>query len=150
VGIWVRVIEFSGGVVDELRASVDVGRICKAVREAIDRYPVLAGIDEYDDTIFNGRQLGALIAELNTLATTTDDAVLLAAIAEVLRLADLVMPAPPRPTHRRLVLLVTERASGTPSRTHSLPPLVRWVRATRGTDRSSFTEPRGSRPDSHS
>jgi hypothetical protein len=60
------VIEFSGDVVDELRASVDVGRICEAVREATDRYPVLAGVDEYDDTIFNGRQLGALIAELNT------------------------------------------------------------------------------------
>ena len=80
MGIWVRVIEFSGDVVDELRASVDVGRICEAVREAADRYPVLAGVDGYDDTIFNGRQLGALIAELDTLATTTDDAVLLAAI----------------------------------------------------------------------
>jgi len=57
VVIWVRVIEFSGDVVDELHALVDVGRICEAVREATDRYAILAGVDEYDDTIFNGRQL---------------------------------------------------------------------------------------------
>ncbi|MET7403786.1 hypothetical protein ABZS66_60985, partial [Dactylosporangium sp. NPDC005572] len=60
---------------------------------------------EYDDTIFNRQQVRALVSERNTLAGASDDPVLLAAIAEVLRLADLITPAPRRPTHRRLVFV---------------------------------------------
>ena len=105
MGIWVRVTGDAGSVVDELRASVDVGVICEVVQAADEQYPVLAGLDEYDDTVFNGRQVSMLVDELARFAGTTDDVALLAAIAEVVRLAGLVMPARQRPGHRRLVFV---------------------------------------------
>jgi hypothetical protein len=68
-----------------------------------DRYPLLAGVDEYDDTTFNPRQAAMLIAELKQLSAATEDRDLQETIAQLVSLAELLVPAPRRPHHRRLI-----------------------------------------------
>ncbi|MEU8820815.1 hypothetical protein [Actinoplanes sp. NPDC048796] len=101
MGISVRVVEYSGQIVK------DGGRYVEAVLEAtssdVARYPLLAGVDEYDDTTFNPRQAVMLIAELEQLTAMTDDQNLHEAISQLITLAELLVPAPRRPRHRRLV-----------------------------------------------
>jgi hypothetical protein len=104
VGISVRVTEYSGQVVTELNQP-DVSTVCRLTATDTTRYPLLAGVDEYDDTTFNPRQGRMLIAELEALAKATNEAHLRDVIAELVAAARQLLPAPQRPHHRRLVFL---------------------------------------------
>jgi hypothetical protein len=102
VGIGVHVTEFSGKMVARLEAPVDVNQLCAVAAEDPARYPLLAGVDEYDDTYFNSRQSIRLAQELESIAATAG----LDHTAEaILRLVDLLRPAPGRPHHRQLVFV---------------------------------------------
>lgn len=105
MGIDVQVIEFSGAVVARLDVEVDVNRLCAAAAEDPARYPLLSGVDEYDDTYFNSRQSARLAQELESI-TADDSGVDLRPTAEaIMELAGLLRPAPGRPHHRRLVFV---------------------------------------------
>lgn len=56
MGIGVRVEEYSGAVVEWLNGPVDVGALCSFVTTEPGLYPLLTGVDPYDDTCFNQRQ----------------------------------------------------------------------------------------------
>ncbi|WP_157437850.1 hypothetical protein [Actinoplanes subtropicus] len=100
MGISVRVVEYTGQIVTE---GGDIGAVIRATSSDAAQYPLLAGVDEYDDTTFNSRQAAMLIAELEQLTAVTDDRNLHEAIAQLITLAKLLVPAPRRPHHRRLV-----------------------------------------------
>jgi hypothetical protein len=100
VGISVRVVEYTGKLVAE---GGDVGAVLTATSSDAVQYPLLAGVDEYDDTTFNPRQAAMLIAELEQLTAATEDRNLREAVAQLISLAELLVPAPRRPHHRRLV-----------------------------------------------
>ncbi len=53
VGIAVRVQEFSGVLVQRLDGPADVAALCAFVTTEPGVYPMLAGVDPYDDTCFN-------------------------------------------------------------------------------------------------
>lgn len=97
MGISVHVFEYTGQLVSEVVGECDVTGICRAAALDPARFPLLAGVDEYDDTTFNSRQAVMLIAELERLAADLN------AVAPLIRLAGLLLPAPGRPHHRRLV-----------------------------------------------
>ncbi|SNR73039.1 hypothetical protein SAMN06264365_10577 [Actinoplanes regularis] len=98
-----RVFEYSGQLVSEVAGECDVKAICQAASSNPARYPLLAGVDEYDDTTFNPRQAVMLIAELGRLTAAADDPYLSDAVAALITLAELLLPARRRPPHRRLV-----------------------------------------------
>jgi hypothetical protein len=102
VGIGVRVIEYSGEVVEMLATGYDVEPVREAAASDPGRYPLLAGIDEYDDTTFNARQAKVLITELTSLAATEE---LAGTATQLITLAELLLPAPGRPHHRHLVFV---------------------------------------------
>jgi hypothetical protein len=81
VGVSVRVVEYSGQLVSELAGECDVKAVCRAASSDPAGYPLLAGVDEYDDTTFNPRQAVMLPAEL----ATDDEAVIAAAPSAVVR-----------------------------------------------------------------
>jgi hypothetical protein len=103
VGISVRVVEYSGKLVSEIAGECDVRAVCRAASSDPAEYPLLAGVDEYDDTTFNPRQAVMLIAELRRLAAVPDRAHSGEASAPLIALAELLLPAPRRPHHRRLI-----------------------------------------------
>ncbi|GAA4606242.1 hypothetical protein BJY16_005729 [Actinoplanes octamycinicus] len=105
VGISVRVQEYTGEVVDTLKSVVDVNRLAAYAFMDPARYPLLAGVDEYDDTYFNSRQAERLIAELKALAVEHPDEKVTEAAAPVIALAELLRAAPGRPHHRQLVFI---------------------------------------------
>ena len=96
-----HVVEYSGELVSEMIDKGDVTAICQAVTSDRAAYPLLAGVDEYDDTTFNARQAAVLADELRRLATERPD--LVDATARLITLAELLAPAPRRPHHRRLI-----------------------------------------------
>jgi len=103
VGISVEVYEYTGRLVAQSTGGCDVVAVCRAASDHPARYPLLAGVDELDDTTFNARQSVVLIAELTRLAAATDVPDLRDAATELITLAELLVPAPRRPHHRRLV-----------------------------------------------
>lgn len=100
-----RVEEYSGAVVEWLNGPVDVGALCSFVTTEPGLYPLLTGVDPYDDTCFNQRQTATLAAELRAVADRTQDEPTRAAAMAVLRLASLLESAPGRPHHRRLLFI---------------------------------------------
>jgi hypothetical protein len=105
VGIGVRVQEYTGEVVDTLDCAVAVGRLSAHAVMDPARYPLLAGVDEYDDTYFNSRQARRLVPELATLAADHPDREVAEAAAGIIALAELLQAAPGRPHHRQLVFI---------------------------------------------
>jgi len=105
IGIGVRVQEYTGEVVDVLAGAVDVNRLSAHAAMDPARYPLLAGVDEYDDTYFNARQAEWLVSELATLAVDHPDEEVTKAPARIIALAELLRAAPGRPHHRQLVFI---------------------------------------------
>jgi hypothetical protein len=105
VGIGVRVQENTGEVVAEIDGWVDVNRVCAQAATDPTRYPLLAGVDEYDDTFFNSRQADRLISELTALAADHPDQDVISATAHIIALAELLQTAPGRPHHRQLIFI---------------------------------------------
>jgi hypothetical protein len=103
--ISVHVREYTGGLVAELSETADINRLCHAAAADPDQYPLLSGIDEYDDTIFNVIQSRRLVLELKAISAGSGDSELQAATAAVLALASLLEPAQGRPHHRRLFFI---------------------------------------------
>jgi hypothetical protein len=99
MGISVRVDEYTGKLVSMVAG--DARDLCRAASSDPVRYPLLSGVDEYDDTTFNARQAVRLIAELEILQI--DYPQWSDAIAPLIILAKLLPPAPGRPRHRRLI-----------------------------------------------
>jgi hypothetical protein len=105
VGIGVRVQEYTGEVVAALEGAVDVNRLCAQAATDPARYPLLAGVDEYDDTYFNSRQADRLVSELAALAADHPDRDVIRATARIVALAELLQAAPGRPHHRQLIFI---------------------------------------------
>ena len=105
MAIAVRVEEFSGTVVERLRAEVDVDSLCSFAAMDPASYPLLSGIAPYDDTCCNSRQALMLMAELIAVVQNSAQKPLQAAAMEVMHLASLLAAAPGRPHHRRLVFV---------------------------------------------
>lgn len=74
-------------MVAQLDDLVDVGRMCAAATDET-RFPLLAGIDPVDETIFNRRQTRRVAAELKLLRDEPDP--VRAAANAVLRLTTLI------------------------------------------------------------
>jgi hypothetical protein len=105
VGIGVHVREFTGEVVAKLSDPADIGRLCSFAATDPARYPLLSGVDPYDDTYFNARQASRLALELQALAERIEEAELLAAVTALLPLTFLLEVAPGRPHHRQLIFI---------------------------------------------
>ena len=105
VSIGVRVQEYTGEVVDTLDCTVDVERLSAYAGMDPARYPLLAGVDEYDDTYFNSRQAKRLVSELAALAADHPDQEVTEAAAGIIALAELLQAAPGRPHHRQLIFI---------------------------------------------
>jgi hypothetical protein len=105
VGISVRVQEFGGSSVDTADSETDIASVCAFAAADPSRYPLLSGVDAYDDTCFNPRQAGMLVAELNSVIERSTDESQQATAREVLRLAALLAVAPGRSHHRRLLFI---------------------------------------------
>jgi hypothetical protein len=105
VPIDVHVKEYTGELVAKLRRPAAVDELCAFAADDPARYPLLSGIDEYDDTYFNRRQASRLIVELKNVAGTANEPALLNAATEIMALADLLKPAPGRPAHRQLIFI---------------------------------------------
>jgi hypothetical protein len=100
VAISAYVQEFSGDLVK--RAGSDINALCAFVNQNATAYPLLRGIDPYDDTCFNRLQAVSLADELKAIAQHAPEPV--SAVAqELLSLTALLEAAPNRPGHRRLV-----------------------------------------------
>jgi hypothetical protein len=101
----VRVQEFSGVLVQRLDGPADAAALCSFVTTEPGLYPMLAGVDPYDDTCFNPRQAAVLTAELRAVADRAEDEPTRAAAMAVLQLAALLQAGPGRPQHRRLMFI---------------------------------------------
>ncbi len=101
VGIAVQVFEYTGQLVAQVDSDRDVRAVCAAAASQPAHYPLLAGVDQYDDTTFNARQAVMLIAELDRLAAAFPE--LREEVAPLRAAAQLLEPAPRRPHHRRLI-----------------------------------------------
>jgi hypothetical protein len=102
MGIGVRVHEFTGEVVAQLDVPVDILGLCEVAAMEPTKYPMLSGIDRYDDTRFNSLQAVMMASELRLRAGQTGQAQVRDAVAALLRLVALLEPARGRPHHRRL------------------------------------------------
>jgi hypothetical protein len=105
MGIGVKVTEYSGATVAELRGTHDVRRLCAIAAADPARYPLLAGVDEYDDTYFNARQTARLIIELKTLADHTVEQSVKETALALLELNAQLESAPGRPQHRQFIFV---------------------------------------------
>ncbi|WP_143766927.1 hypothetical protein [Micromonospora sp. L5] len=105
VGMSVQVHEYSGVVVERLTDEADVGLLCSFAASEPSRYPLLSGVDPYDDTCFNPRQSVSLAAELRSIIEQSEDGRVRAAAQAVVQLASLLEVAPRRPHHRRLLFI---------------------------------------------
>jgi hypothetical protein len=103
VAISVHIKEYTGETVAVLEWPAGANRLCAVAAAEAARYPLLAGVDEYDDTYFNARQCVPLAGELEILATQSADPDVQGAAQAMLRLVDLMRPAPGRPHHRQLI-----------------------------------------------
>jgi hypothetical protein len=103
MAVSVSVREYAGGVVAGLGGEADVGDALRIARADPDRYPLLSGIDEYDDTVFTQVQSRRLTRELAALDAVCDDAGVRAGVQALLELLRLMEPMPERPPHRRLL-----------------------------------------------
>ncbi|WP_422750475.1 hypothetical protein [Micromonospora sp. WMMD1219] len=103
MGMSVQVREYSGVVVEQLTDAAGVASLCSLAASEPSRYPLLCGVDPYDDTWFNSRQTAMLTTELQSIIErSTDDSVRAAAQA-ILQLASLLEAAPRRPHHRQIL-----------------------------------------------
>jgi hypothetical protein len=102
MGIGVRVHEYTGKVVAELDTGVDVLALCEVAAMEPAKYPMLSGIDRYDDTRFNSLQAVTLASELRQLVRRTKHPQARDAATALLQLVALLEPAPGRPHHRHL------------------------------------------------
>jgi hypothetical protein len=102
MGIGVRVHEYTGEVVAQLDGSVDILALCKVAATDPTKFPMLSGIDRYDDTRFNSLQATMLASELRLIARQTGQVQVRDAAAALLPLVALLEPAQGRPHHRRL------------------------------------------------
>ncbi|MEU4287832.1 hypothetical protein AB0E63_06395 [Kribbella sp. NPDC026596] len=102
MGIAVRVREYTGEVIAHLDASVDILGLCDVAATEPTKFPMLSGIDRYDDTRFNSLQAVMMASELGLLSRQTEQAQVRDAVAALLPLVALLEPARGRPHHRRL------------------------------------------------
>jgi hypothetical protein len=105
VGIGVHVREFSGTTVAGLDRPVNVNHLCAVAADDPAQYPLLSGVDEYDDTYFNARQSVRLGQELKLIAADGSDSDLREAAEAISLLVGLLQPAPRRPHHRLLIFV---------------------------------------------
>ncbi|MGC4893020.1 hypothetical protein [Micromonospora sp. DT31] len=102
MGMSVQVREYGGVVVEQLTDAAGIASLCSSAASEPSRYPLLSGVDPYDDTWFNSRQTVRLATELQSIIDSGDDSVRAAAQA-ILQLASLLAAAPGRPHHRQLL-----------------------------------------------
>ena len=101
MGFSVSVFEYTDQLVSQVTGGCDVAAVCRAASSDRAGYPLLAGVDDHDDTTFNARQAVMLVEELTRLGIDRPD--LGRDAAQLIVLAELLPPAPGRPHHRRLV-----------------------------------------------
>ncbi|PPK93374.1 hypothetical protein CLV92_1102 [Kineococcus xinjiangensis] len=102
MALTVRVQEYSGTLVEE-DCEHPYSRLVDVAAATPADFPLLAGVDRYDDTIFNPRQCRALLKEVQALMQQVEDKDLRRTAERLSTLADLVIPSRDhRTTHRRL------------------------------------------------
>lgn len=100
----VEVREYSGVVVEQSTAdAAATASLCSLAASEPSRYPLLSGVDPYDDTWFNSRQTARLATELQSITERSKDDRVRAAAQAILQLASLLEVAPRRPHHRQLL-----------------------------------------------
>ena len=96
----VRVLEQSGAVVDQGVADQSFNPVMKGVDAK--KYPIMASLDPYGDTVLNYLQCGFLIEELRSGAEFLESiGVCESSARELVRLCELVRAKP----HRNLVFI---------------------------------------------
>lgn len=105
MSIGVRVQEYRGKLVATLDGPADIRELCELAALDPTRYPMLSGIDPYDDTCFNSRQAAMVASELNLLAHETERGPIRDAVAVLLPLVAMLEVARGRPPHRRLTFI---------------------------------------------
>lgn len=101
-----RVYEFTGEVVGAYGGSeIPINDLCTIAEEDPQVYPMLSGVDPYDDTTFNPRQARRLGEELRTLTDSARSAEIRKIATELGEIVSLLAQEPGRPHHRRLVFL---------------------------------------------
>ncbi|MCO1615414.1 hypothetical protein M8C11_11885 [Micromonospora sp. CPM1] len=103
MGMSVQVREYSGVVVEQLTDAAGIASLCSLAASEPSRYPLLSGVDPYDDTWFNSRQAARLAIELQSIIERSKDERVRAAGQAILQLASLLEIAPRRPHHRQLL-----------------------------------------------
>ncbi|UFN95231.1 hypothetical protein [Micromonospora aurantiaca] len=99
----VQVREYGGVVVEQLTDAVGVASLCSLAASEPSRYPLLSGVDPYDDTWFNSRQTARLATEIRSIIERSTDESVRAAAQAILQLASLLEATPRRPHHRQLL-----------------------------------------------
>ncbi len=105
MGLRVQVREHTGALVGVVDRSADVTALCSWAAQDPSTYPLLAGVDPYDDTTFNPRQAAVLSKELTSLAEQVLHQRLRQTATELLSLATLLEHQPGRPHRRRLIFI---------------------------------------------
>jgi hypothetical protein len=105
VGLNVQVREYTGELVGAVNRSADVGALCSFAAQNPSTYPLLSGVDPYDDTTFNPRQAAVVSTELASLAAPAQHEQVRQAATELLSLTALLEVQPGRPHHRRLMFI---------------------------------------------
>lgn len=100
--IGVRIYEYTGEIVGEYGGR-DIHQLCRIAEADTTRYPLLSGIDPYDDTTFNPRQAQRVGQELREFAETNPSVELRKVAIELAEVVSLLAPEQGRPHHRRLV-----------------------------------------------
>ncbi|MEV1075216.1 hypothetical protein [Micromonospora parva] len=103
MGMSVQVREYSGVVVEQLTDAASIASLCSLAASEPSRYPLLSGVDPYDDTWFNSRQAARLATELQSIIERSKDDGVRVAGQAILQLASLLEIAPGRPHHRQLL-----------------------------------------------